>query len=312
MKQSSKVIIGVGVVAAVVAGTFFMNVEGLKGCIGRNCSKRGVSQTKPLDFAVTDYSIAPSSSGAAYKYITVYFKNTAPVATMADLSVQISGNVSSKFGTTVKDTTSFIANDILVEQELCKNVMSTPDIFVVVDKDDKIKETDEKNNTMKNKGGLYGLCLPYNTTRAGFARALVAALGVSKGAGFTDSNYKGCFPDVVGQPYEQAVCYLQSKALVKGYVDGTFKPEALMTRAEAVKLMEVAYETVKIKPAVADIVMPAYSDIGDAWYTDWIQSAADEGITDVKSFAGLKFRPNDMLKNSEGIDMIYKFADAIK
>jgi len=312
MKKNVRILAAVVVVAAVAVGGYFLaGGSGLLGCIGRGCSR---APSKAVDFAVSGYSISPSKSGDAYKYLTVNFANKAPSNVVADLSVEISGNVSAKFGNKVTGTTSFIANDILVESEFCKNVISTPTVFVSIDKDNKVIETNENNNTYGlSQGDLTGLCLKYNTTKATFARALVAILGVSKGAGFTDTNYKGCFPDVIGQPYEQAVCYLKDKGYVKGYADGTFGPDNLMTRAEAVKLMEVVYESIKGKPGLDPTGQAAYNDVtGAAWYVSWIQSAAIVGITDVAPFKGLDFKPTDSLKNSDGLEMLIKLGNLVK
>jgi hypothetical protein len=49
------------------------------------------------------------------------------------------------------------------------------------------------------------------------------------------------FSDIAGHPNEEAIEYLQMNGIVKGYLDGTFKPDNQINRAEFVKIIVGAY-----------------------------------------------------------------------
>ena len=45
------------------------------------------------------------------------------------------------------------------------------------------------------------------------------------------------FSDVAGTPYEKAVVYLTEKGVIDGFEDGTFRPQGIVTRAQACKMI---------------------------------------------------------------------------
>lgn len=45
-----------------------------------------------------------------------------------------------------------------------------------------------------------------------------------------------CFIDVQSERFAPYICYAQSKAIVQGYDDGTFKPNQHITVAESIKI----------------------------------------------------------------------------
>lgn len=80
-----------------------------------------------------------------------------------------------------------------------------------------------------------------------------------------DSNY---FPDVTQDKwYGWTTCYAFRMGYIKGYTDGTFKPEKNVTRAEAIKM---ALKTMDIVTSDEPTDAP--------WYTPYIKPAQDRGL----------------------------------
>ena len=68
-----------------------------------------------------------------------------------------------------------------------------------------------------------------------------------------------CFPDVQqGSWYESFVCDAAVQAYVKGYTDGTFKPERPVSRAEALKMVLVVFGMASSAPVTGTLT---YTDI---------------------------------------------------
>lgn len=87
------------------------------------------------------------------------------------------------------------------------------------------------------------------------------------------------FSDVpTNHPAYQAIVYLQSQGILKGYSDGTFKPNQLVERAAAVKMVLAGRIT---DEQAASLQNPGFSDIGsDAWYKGYVAKAVELGIID--------------------------------
>jgi hypothetical protein len=312
MKRNSKILIGVAVVVAVLTGAYFTNVGGLKGCIGRSCTSRG-SASLP-DFAVKGGAFTKSSSGPAYTYLTVYFKNKASVPTTSEMSVftdNYDEDIAPMYAMNkLKNTTAFISNDFLLS-DLCKgHKVFAPYINISIDHDNKIKESDETNNFMPIEASTQ--CITNDSiTRGEFFHGLALIVSNKEQTNYWD------FDDVVfsdvkkGSTYFNSIAFLYKQGLVKGYADGQFKPDSFLSRAEAAKILYNVYEKYKGLPTNATLTS-AYADVycgtGEMascpWYYSPIQLSAGVGFLDVKPFAGLNFRPNDSITSLEASTMI--------
>ncbi len=112
-----------------------------------------------------------------------------------------------------------------------------------------------------------------NVTRAEFAKILVEALGVGNAAEAAKGKTK--FADVNAGGYDWARGYINvavGQGLLKGYPDGTFKPEAQVTYAESLTMLVRAL---------------GYKDefLSGSWPGNYIAKAADTGITSGIRFA---------------------------
>lgn len=81
-------------------------------------------------------------------------------------------------------------------------------------------------------------------------------------------------------PAYSAIVYLRDQGMVKGYSDGTFKPNQQVDRAAAVKMI-LAGQVTEEQAAAAAANAPAFADMPkDAWYRGWVAEGVKRGFID--------------------------------
>jgi len=112
---------------------------------------------------------------------------------------------------------------------------------------------------------------------------------------------KSLFKDV--EPtnwFFQYVNKLVSDGIIKGYADGRFRPDDLVTRAEFIKMVVVA---AKIAPATT--FAADFSDVGpECWAWPYVEAAKSAGIIDGDT--GGRFRPDMPVNRAEAAKIIMK------
>lgn len=88
------------------------------------------------------------------------------------------------------------------------------------------------------------------------------------------------FSDVAGTPYEKAVVYLTEKGVIDGFEDGTFRPQGIVTRAQACKMIAqmlgAAEDELK---AAAESAAKSFGDIeASDWAAPYIGYCVEKGI----------------------------------
>src|SRR3989344_1981566 len=127
-------------------------------------------------------------------------------------------------------------------------------------------------------GNPDGTFAPDNTVnRAEMLKMLYLATGRTPSA-----DAKGCFKDVVtGSWYEPYVCdaALPIHRFVQGYNDGTFRPNAPVSRVEALKMIFEIFELPAPNITAADQEIIKFVDISvSAWYARYLFAAYHEEI----------------------------------
>jgi hypothetical protein len=103
------------------------------------------------------------------------------------------------------------------------------------------------------------------------------------------------FPDVPAEHFAyEAIAYLSSKNIVQGYNDGTFRPNALVNRAEALKMI--------LQPG-SETTSP-FTDVqsGD-WFLPYVEEARTRNIIDGPPVSTL-FRGSDPVQKVEFLKML--------
>lgn len=103
------------------------------------------------------------------------------------------------------------------------------------------------------------------------------------------------FSDIAGNEYEWAITELETRGIIKGYPDGTFRPEQWITRAEMVKIILLAanHEIINWNEA-------CFPDVSqEEWYFDVICSAKAMGM--IQGYPDGTFKPNQKVSLVEGL-----------
>ena len=109
----------------------------------------------------------------------------------------------------------------------------------------------------------------------------------------TESGYS----DVkAGDWYNNAISTLSDLGIITGYEDGTFRPNASITRAEFVTIATRFFD-------YAAEYEGAFSDVSySSWYADFVQAAVDMGL--VNGYENGTFRPNASITRAEAVAIV--------
>lgn len=123
--------------------------------------------------------------------------------------------------------------------------------------------------------------------RAEFIKILVA--------GFRSDRLRGethCFSDVRDEWFATYVCAAERLGWIQGYPDGTFRPDQHINRAEAMKIVAIAFGAY-----VQDVATDLPSDVrGDVWFLPYVVSGVQIGIVDPDA----RFRAAEDLTREQG------------
>lgn len=125
--------------------------------------------------------------------------------------------------------------------------------------------------------------------RAEFMKILLEAAGIKN----IDKEAAACFPDVdKSQWYAKYVCYGEKKGIIEGYSDGTFRPEATINLAEALK---ITFKTYNINVG---------SGAGE-WYQPYLDEARKRGMLVL-----MTTRIGDNVTRGEMAELMYRLGQS--
>lgn len=112
------------------------------------------------------------------------------------------------------------------------------------------------------------------------------------------------FPDVSEdhKNYE-AVEFLDYNEIINGYVDGTFKPDGLVNRAEAIKII-VGAIGIEFEGEY-EVLFPDVPK--EQWFFDYVMAAQKAGI--VTGYQDGKFKPADSVNLAETLKILFEAAE---
>lgn len=109
------------------------------------------------------------------------------------------------------------------------------------------------------------------------------------------ANKDTSFSDANNNWYSGAVSYVSEKNVIKGYPNGTFKPENKITRGEFVNMIaNYLNEEVDQKSG--------YRDVEDHWSKDAIDIVSQRGY--IKGYPDGYFRPNNEITRAEAVKIL--------
>ena len=105
----------------------------------------------------------------------------------------------------------------------------------------------------------------------------------------TTNNYADCSPDLW---CNNAISTLTRMGIIEGFEDGTFRPNARITRAQFAKIAVGFFETTKEDYA------GFFTDVNiGAWYTEYVEAAAHVGL--IEGFGDGTFRPDTNITRAQ-------------
>ena len=97
--------------------------------------------------------------------------------------------------------------------------------------------------------------------------------------------------------FNNAVSTLSNMGIIDGYPDGTFRPNAGITRAEFAKIAVSFF-----KDYVGETIGDRFTDISGKWYTTYINLAAELAI--VNGYPDGTFRPDSRITRAEAMQIV--------
>lgn len=98
----------------------------------------------------------------------------------------------------------------------------------------------------------------------------------------------------------QAIKFLKENKIISGYADGSFKPQKTVNRAEALKMLMLAFD---IKNT--DVKAVSFKDVNNKdWYASFLATALQKGI--VAGYADGTFKPDKTVNRAEYLKILFK------
>ena len=104
--------------------------------------------------------------------------------------------------------------------------------------------------------------------------------------------------------YNTPVSTLAGAGMLSGYEDGSFRPDAAITRAE---FAAMALRFLEEDRLVTDEWRGGFTDVGDAWYTEAVETAEIHAI--VSGYPDGSFRPEKAITRAEVCAVINRMLD---
>ncbi|MBP7670895.1 S-layer homology domain-containing protein [Candidatus Gracilibacteria bacterium] len=96
----------------------------------------------------------------------------------------------------------------------------------------------------------------------------------------------------------RAIEFLDERGVVSGYADGSFKPEGLVNRAEAMKIISIAFKMAEENKEYE----ATFPDVeADDWFFSYVMSAQGKAV--VQGYPDGKFRPEQTVNLAETLKM---------
>lgn len=121
-------------------------------------------------------------------------------------------------------------------------------------------------------------------------------------ADFGGLSLENCCTDVSDEWYATFMCYGKQEGWIKGYEDGSCRPENNVTKAEALK---IAYEAMDLQ-VCETVDTPPYADVAiDDWFAPYACAARKDGVL----YKAGQFNGNTALTRGEVAQIIYNMIE---
>ena len=231
--------------------------------------------------------------GHAFDFITVYLDGEKLGTVRADKDGKFTLTLNKSIETRDLDNLRFYTDAKTVEnkkfkvtealegQKLVKGTANTDDEITVYDANGK-----KISNTYVNNAGVFTAFLD---------RALINGETIKIEARDKDKN----ITKIEYKVTKNAVEEVKAIAYIKGYPDGTFKPQANVTRAEAAQMFATLLNG---GTNFGTSQATKFSDASDDWYSKAINYVVGKGL--ISGYPNGTFKPNESITRAEFAQMI--------
>lgn len=231
--------------------------------------------------------------GHAFDFITVYLEGEKLGTVRADKDGKFTLTLNKSIETRDLDNLRFYTDAKTVEnkkfkvtealegQKIVKGTANTDDEITVYDANGK-----KISNTYVNNAGVFTAFLD---------RALIAGETIKIEARDKDKN----ITKIEYKVTKNAVEEVKAIAYIKGYPDGTFKPQANVTRAEAAQMFATLLNG---GTNFGTSQATKFSDASDDWYSKAINYVVGKGL--ISGYPNGTFKPNESITRAEFAQMI--------
>ncbi len=253
----------------------------------------------PLTFDVTDENTPPTSTPTELdgKQIVSSFSGNVDGRNLKDFEINWTWDNTRENADT--------ADTILGNQANSQDLIYTINVLIVV----------EDNNSYSSGSGSSGARLLHRKYIAGYpdgtfkpennmARSEVSAIFARILADYNEDNLTATstgFDDVSANDWcAKYISRLENSEIIKGYTDGSFKPNNPITRAEFATICVRFFEgrTKTISGASSD-----FTDVAnDHWAKEYIDKAAKQGF--VTGYPDGSFRPDNYITRAEVVTVV--------
>lgn len=147
--------------------------------------------------------------------------------------------------------------------------------------------------------------------RAELTKIIVLALRKNPSA----YQYGNCFSDVKYEWFAPYVCYAKSNNWIGGFEDGTFRPTATVSRAEALKIVIGALLGEQIAPNEPLKGNPVNDISSGDWFYEYFVFASNRDLLDLQHLSinesTYSYLPNEPITRKEIAEMIYNSGEFI-
>lgn len=135
----------------------------------------------------------------------------------------------------------------------------------------------------------------------------IIAIGLFIGGGNAEAATYNDVPTTHNE--HNSIHYLTDRNIISGYTDGTFKPNADVTRAQASRIIWGGVENLNIQfPASQKREMPKFRDVrATDWHNPFVTKMYENQI--INGYPDNSFRPNETVTHSQLVKMV---ADAFQ
>lgn len=231
--------------------------------------------------------------GHAFDFITVYLDGEKLGTVRADKDGKFTLTLNKSIETRELDNLRFYTDAKTVEnkkfkvtealegQKIVKGTANTDDEITVYDANGK-----KISNTYVNNAGVFTAFLD---------RALINGETIKIEARDKDKN----ITKIEYKVTKNAVEEVKAIAYIKGYPDGTFKPQANVTRAEAAQMFATLLNG---GTNFGTSQATKFSDASDDWYSKAINYVVGKGL--ISGYPNGTFKPNESITRAEFAQMI--------